>query len=113
MREFFKVMIADKEDLPHTDGTYFVCRAGFMSVMEFQAGHSDMTWLKEVRWYIFPSSAIDGTPGLKVRIMPSHLTKPGEAILVCHPDDANSLYIARWQNSMNDELLNTKNNGKT
>ena len=52
---FTKVFLnKDPAKLPKKKGEYFVCRFGFKTVSEFKIGISEMSWLKEVRWYLNP-----------------------------------------------------------
>jgi hypothetical protein len=46
--------IISEDDLPKVDGEYFVCRSGFMSTMEFKSNHSEISWMKEIRWWLEP-----------------------------------------------------------
>jgi len=48
------VKIKTPTDLPPENGDYFCCRLGFQVVMNYTKGISDVSWLKEVRWYICP-----------------------------------------------------------
>lgn len=48
------VKIKTPADLPPESGTYFCCRLGFQTSMDYTKCVSDMSWLKEVRWYLCP-----------------------------------------------------------
>ena len=52
----FTKIYVDKnpERLPLKQGEYFVCRLGFRISQEFKIGKSEISWLKEVRWYLNP-----------------------------------------------------------
>lgn len=50
---FTKVYLdKDPNKLPLWNGEYFVCRLGFKTVAEFKIGRSEISWLKEIRWYL-------------------------------------------------------------
>ena len=53
-QKFELVVLNSPEDLPKTEGTYFGCRLGIRTVLEFTPEKSEISWLKEVQWYIKP-----------------------------------------------------------
>jgi hypothetical protein len=52
--KYEQVFIKLGSELPEKDGEYFVNRSGFMSVYDYEKGHSDMLWKKEIRYWLKP-----------------------------------------------------------
>jgi len=51
---YVTVIINSPADWPKEDGTYFCCRSGFMTVIDFKTGLPGESWMREVRWYLQP-----------------------------------------------------------
>ena len=51
---FEKVIIKSEADYPKTEGSYFACRSGLLTVIDFKKDLPDKSWMREVRWYLRP-----------------------------------------------------------
>jgi len=54
MELYKKIVINGPDDYPKSDGEYFCCRSGLMSVQKLLANPAHKSYMREIRWYLQP-----------------------------------------------------------